>query len=351
MAEGEKRDDATQTSSDVAFEQAAAPVTDETTEKTDADITAVRPVEGEKSDKADKTDKPADPAPATDPAADPVPKAPAAKHRVPVLACVALVAVFFVAGLLVGRLMNGDTGTISLDGRTTLAASELDSAIATYTYNGETYSITAREIIDEMGGTDELVNDDGTYDVPAAGDVVTYAQNQIILADAEERGLTATDEETDELAEETFGTTDYDTIYESYGYDEEYIQTIATITKLREAVVDVTIPDLPDAPDYPDDGEEDVATAEYAAYVIELLGDEWDSETGTWASTDGDYYATLSSYEFTADAATYDVALAAYQVAYTQYTEAYSEFTEEWTTYTRNLLSNATIQIGSLVAS
>lgn len=300
--------------------------------------------------KATKPEKPDKPAKTAEPAAAGEPERHA-RRSVPALACVAMVVAALAVGLLVGRFLPGSSDTVALSGKTVLSESELDSTIATYTYNGETHDITSREIIDEMGGTDEAANDDGTYNVPAAGDVVTYAQNQVILEDAEDRGLTATDEEVAELAEETFGTSDYETISSTYGYDEEYIGVIATITKLRDAVVDVTVPDMPTAPDAPADGEEDVATAEYASYVIDLLGDEWDSETDTWASTDGDYYATLSSYEFTSEAATYDVAEAAYQVAYSAYTTAYSEFYDEWTTYTRNLLSNATIQIGSLVAS
>lgn len=318
--------------------------------KADKGAAAEKPEKPGKKAAAKKPDKPDKPVKTAEPAAAGEPERPA--HRsVPALACVAMVVAALAVGLLVGHFLPGSSGTVALSGKTVLSESELDSTIATYTYNGETHDITSREIIDEMGGTDEAANDDGTYNVPAAGDVVTYAQNQIILEDAEDRGLTATDEEVAELAEETFGTSDYDTISTTYGYDEEYIGVIATITKLRDAVVDVTVPDMPTEPDAPADGEEDVATAEYASYVIDLLGDEWDSETDTWASTDGDYYATLSSYEFTSEAATYDVAEAAYQVAYSAYTTAYSEFYDEWTTYTRNLLSNATIQIGSLVAS
>lgn len=317
-------------------------------EKTEKD--AKSPEKPEKPGKAAVAKKPDKPAKSAEPAAAGEPERPA-RRSVPALACVAMVVAALAVGLLVGRFLPGSSGTVALSGKTTLSETELDSTIATYTYNGETHDITSREIIDEMGGTDEAANDDGTYNVPAAGDVVTYAQNQVILEDAEDRGLTATDEEVAELAEETFGTSDYETISSTYGYDEEYIGVIATITKLRDAVVDVTVPDMPTAPDAPADGEEDVATAEYASYVIDLLGDEWDSETDTWARADGDYYATLSSYEFTSEAATYDVAEAAYQVAYSAYTTAYNEFYDEWTAYTRNLLSNATIQIGSLVAS
>ncbi|OUO47744.1 hypothetical protein B5F79_02705 [Olsenella sp. An285] len=332
-----------------------AELTDEKSDEAQKDVEpeaekdAETPVEpdAEKDAEAEK-DAPAETAAGSDaPAGDVF----AQKRGIPTLGWVALVVVALAVGLLVGRFLPGDAGAIALSGKTELAASELDSAIAAYTYKGETVKVTAREVIDEMGGTEDTANDDGTYTVPAASDVVTYAQNQIILADAEDRGLTATDEETDELAEQTFGTADYDSISSTYGYDRDYIATMATITKLRDAVVDVTLPEQPTAPDSPEDGQEDVATAEYASYVIDLLGDEWDAEAGTWARTDGEYYATLSSYEFTADAATYDVAQAAYQVAYGAYSDAYTELSNEWVAYTRSLLSNATIQLGSLVAS
>ena len=347
MAEDAKKSD--------EAKQDDAELTDEKSDEAQKDVEpeaekdAETPVEpdAEKDAEAEK-DAPAETAAGSDaPAGD----VSAQKRGIPTLGWVALVVVALAVGLLVGRFLPGDAGAIALSGKTELAASELDSAIAAYTYKGETVKVTAREVIDEMGGTEDTANDDGTYTVPAASDVVTYAQNQIILADAEDRGLTATDEETDELAEQTFGTADYDSISSTYGYDRDYIATMATITKLRDAVVDVTLPEQPTAPDSPEDGQEDVATAEYASYVIDLLGDEWDAEAGTWARTDGEYYATLSSYEFTADAATYDVAQAAYQVAYGAYSDAYTELSNEWVAYTRSLLSNATIQLGSLVAS
>ena len=334
MAEDVERDDPTKAEGAEEVDESAAEK--DAAEKDAAD--AGEPAGDTKSDAPDSPDAQAD-APAPE------------KRTIPTLGWVALVVVALAVGLLVGRFMPGSSSTIALAGKTTLAASELDSVIAAYTYKGETFDITAREVIDEMGGTEGAANDDGTYGVPAAGDVVTYAQNQLILRDAEERGLTATEEETTELAEQSFGTSDFDTIASTYGYDKDYIATMATMTKLRDAVVDVTLPEQPTAPSSPEDGQEDVATAEYASYVIGLLGDEWDAEAGTWARTDGDYYATLSSYEFTADAATYDVAQAAYQVAYGAYSDAYTELSNEWVAYTRGLLSNATIQLGSLAAS
>ena len=281
-----------------------------------------------------------------------------AKRTLPVPAWVALCVVALVVGVLGGYFLLGGAsgGSISLDGRTTLSAGELDSAVAAYTYDGQRTSITAREVLTNGGATlDSLANDDGTYNVPAASDVLVYAQNKIILADAEKRGITASDEEVSDYAEQMTGSADLATIAELYGIDEDtvydtFVESV-TVTKLRDAVCETELPAQPTEPTEPEEGAEETPTADYASYIIALLGDEWDSEAGTWARTDGDYYATLSTYEITNDAATYAAAEAAYNVAYSAYSDASTKLTEEWTTYTGNLLSHATIQIGTLAAS
>ena len=98
----------------------------------------------------------------------------------------------------------------------------------------------------------------------------------------------------------------------------------------------------------PEEGAEDEPTADYAQYVIDLLGDEWDSDANDWARTDGTYYATLSGYEISNDAATYAAASAAYSVASSAYQDVTTQVQEEWSAYTDSLLSRATIQLGSL---
>lgn len=297
-------------------------------------------------------EKDVEPAPASD--ADDAP----AHRTLPVPAWVALCVVALVVGVLGGYFLLGGAsgGSISLDGRTTLSAGELDSAVAAYTYDGQRTSITAREVLTNGGATlDSLANDDGTYNVPAASDVLVYAQNKIILADAEKRGITASDEEVSDYAEQMTGSADFATIAERYDIDEDTVyDTFAesvTVTKLRDAVCETELPAQPTEPTEPEEGAEETPTADYASYIIALLGDEWDSEAGTWARTDGDYYATLSGYEITNDAATYAAAEAAYSVAYSAYSDASTKVGEEWTSYTKDLLSHASLQIGSLAES
>lgn len=275
------------------------------------------------------------------------------RRALPTAAWVAIAAAALVVGVLAGHFLLGGAGSVSLGGRTTLSAGELDSTIATYTVDGRTVGVTAREVLVEASGSSEIsANEDGTYDVPSASTVLTYVQNQLILADAETRGLTATDEQIDEFVTGSMGS-DLATLAQSWGISEDEARAVVsdavTMRNLQDEVSTVELPEQPVAPAEPDEGAEDTPTAEYAQYVIGLLGDEWDSDANTWARTDGTYYATLSGYDISNDAATYAAASAAYSVATSVYQEAYATVSEELGAYTDSLLSRASIQIGSLV--
>lgn len=275
------------------------------------------------------------------------------RRALPTAAWVAIAAAALVVGVLAGHFLLGGAGSVSLGGRTTLSAGELDSTIATYTVDGRTVGVTAREVLVEASGSSEIsANEDGTYDVPSASTVLTYVQNQLILADAEARGLTATDEQIDEFVTGSMGS-DLATLAQSWGISEDEARAVVsdavTMRNLQDEVSTVELPEQPVAPAEPDEGAEDTPTAEYAQYVIGLLGDEWDSDANTWARTDGTYYATLSGYDISNDAATYAAASAAYSVATSVYQEAYATVSEELGAYTDSLLSRASIQIGSLV--
>ena len=277
--------------------------------------------------------------------------APAPGRGLPTPAWVAVTVAALVVGVLAGHFLLGGLGTISLAGRTTLSAGELDSTIATYTVDGRTVPVTAREVLEESAGGEIAANEDGTYDVPSASAVLTYAQNQIILDDAESRGITASDDEIDEFVTSSFGT-DLATLASSWGISEdaarETVANAVVMRKLQDEVAGTTLPEAPAQPAEPAEGEEDTPTAEYAQYVIGLLGDEWDAEADDWARTDGTYYATLSGYDISNEGATYAAASAAYSVAASAYQEAYNQVSAELSAYTDGLLSNATIQLGSL---
>ena len=317
-------------------------------EEEQKDVTAV-----EKTEVAPAAAPEPEPAPAAaeaTPAAEAAPAAPTKGIAVPVFVVCVVIAV--VVGVLAGHFLLGGGSTISLSGKTALAEDQLDSTIATYTYDGKTTNVTAREVILVNSTLDNAKDDDGNYTVPTADEVISYVRNAIVSVAAEKEGITVTDDEVAEYASSTMGSDDYATIASQYGIDEDTakstLKASAIMVKLRNSVVTTELPATPTAPDSPADGQEDVATADYASYIINLAGDEWDSENNTWASTDGDYYAALSTYTITNDSATYAAAQAAYYVASSKYSSAYSSISTQWLAYVNTLLANATIQIGSL---
>lgn len=354
MADERKSADASQEDAEATRNETVEAGGDAPADKAEKSDKADKDAKPGKSDKPKKADRPAGPVAPTDEDAAEQPL----RRALPTPAWVAICVATLVVGVLCGYFLLGGAagGSISLDGRTTLSAGELDSSIASYTYNGRRVSVTARDVITSSGASlEDVANDDGTYNVPSASDVLVYAQNQIILDDAANRGITASDEEISDYAEQTLGSSDLASIASTYGIDEQTVRDTfeesVIVTKLRDAVCDVELPEQPTEPTEPEEGAEDTPTAEYADYIIALLGDEWDSEAGTWARTDGDYYATLSTYEITNDGATYAAAQAAYNVAYGKYSDAATQMSEDWSSYTTSLLSSATIQIGSLAES
>ena len=340
-------------------------------EETEQDVQAEKPEQAEDEAPAEEPEKPEDEAPAEEPEqtddvkeASPVEEEPAegseapekASHGISRSVCVVIAIVALAVGVALGYfLMGGPSGSsISLNGRSTLSESELDSTIATYTFDGATHKITARDVL-TFGGSEPVANDEGTYDVPGAESILNYAQTQIMLSDAEARGITATDDEINEFLATSYGSdVDLATFASGTGMTEdaarEMLEYWVIINKLGEDVAGGTLPEAPVEPTAPEDGEEETPTAEYAEYIIGLVGDEWDADANTWASSDGDYYATLSSYEISNDSATYAAASAAYSVAYTKYQEAYTAAAEEQNAYTTDLFSRADIQIGTLLS-
>ena len=295
-------------------------------------------------------DDPTVAAPAT-PVAPVAAEKPASKQSVKLPVFIIGAVAALIVGVVVGFFVFGSK-SVALDGKTTLTSDQVDTTVATYTYGGKTYSITARDVLTQSGTLDSVANDDGTYDVPSATDVITYARTAVVVTAAESEGVSATDDEVNEYAEDKFGSSDFSTIASNYSVDEDVAKKMiadsCVMNKLREEKATVDLPEQPTAPTAPSDDATDTPTAEYASYIINLAGDEWDSTNNTWARTDGDYYAALSTYDISNDSATYAAAQAAYYVAYSAYSTAYTESTTAWSDYCNTLLSKATITLGSL---
>lgn len=276
-----------------------------------------------------------------------------------------------VVGLLIGHFVMGGGAGGSLN-KTKLTESELDTTVASYSYNGASTNVTAREVLEQNGTLDGAKDEEGNYGVPSADTVISYARTQIIVAEAEKQGISVSDEDRDAFAEEMLGSSDYESIASSYGMEEEDVKDVLTKSamqnKLREQVVgDTDTGTMPEAPTAPEvqpaenaegeEGQTDEAAQEaannevkkeYADYIIKLAGDQWDKKKGEWKDKEGSYATALADYEVTKDGASYNAAQAAYYVAYQEYTTKQTEVSQKWSDYVNELLGNSSIQIYTL---
>ncbi|MBS5328841.1 MAG: hypothetical protein KHX99_06625, partial [Atopobium sp.] len=261
--------------------------------------------------------------------------------------------VLFVLGIVIGRfLLGGGGATGSLNGRTTLSEGELNTPIASYTYNGQTKEVTAREVIENTSGLDAAKQSDGTYAVPAADKIIGYVRNALVVAEAQSKGITVTDDEVNNYMQTNFKTTDVSQVASAYKLSEDVakklINDAVIMKKYRDSVLTTTLPDAPQAPTAPEDGNSETTSQEYAQYIIGLAGDEWDAKNNTWASQDGDYYKQLSAYSISNDSASYAAAQTAYQVAMSKYSAVASKASQEWSQKINEILGKASIAVYSL---
>lgn len=267
-----------------------------------------------------------------------------------VAALIIVAVVAAVIGYVIGSGGFGGTGT----GTATVGEDQLDTVIASYTYNGASHDITVRSAIESEYSLESAQNSDGTYSVPSAETIISTVRNNILVSEAESRGIEVSDDEMDQFAESMLGSSDYATLATQYGVTEDQAKEIvrerALIQKLYSQVVpEASTATAPTEPTAPENGDTSTSSAEYAQYIIDLAGDEWDSENNTWASTDGSYYLALGD-AFTGDTATYEQAVAAYYVAYQEYSNQMSGYTTTWTDFANGLFANANIRLYGVYA-
>ena len=261
--------------------------------------------------------------------------------------------VLFALGIVIGRfLLGGGGATGSLNGRTTLSEGELNTPIASYTYNGQTKEVTAREVIENTSGLDAAKQSDGTYAVPAADKIIGYVRNALVVAEAQSQGISVSDQEVSDYMQTNFKTTDVSQVASAYKLSEDVakklINDAVIMKKYRDKVLTTKLPDAPQAPTAPEDGNSETTSQEYAQYIIGLAGDEWDATNNTWASQDGDYYKQLSAYSISNDSASYAAAQTAYQVAMSKYSAVASKASQEWSQKINEILGKASIAVYSL---
>ena len=275
----------------------------------------------------------------------------ASKHKKTMIAAfVVAVVIAAVVGFFVGNGGFGGKGV----GSATLTEDQLDSTVASYSYNGKKSDITAREAIESQYSLDTVKDDDGNYTAPSADVILSYVRNQILLDAAEDEGITVSSKEMKQYAEDSIGTSDYKTMATQYGVSKDQAKQIvrqsATLQKLYKKKVGDASASMPTAPTEPADGNEETASKDYADYIINLAGDEWDSSKGTWKDEDSIYAKAFADDAFTADSATYKQAMTAYYTAYQQYSSQASSASSKWTEYANSLYAKANINIYGLFA-
>lgn len=268
---------------------------------------------------------------------------------------------YFIAGALVAVIVAGVSGYFLGSGgfgskgvsAPVFAESELDATVATWKFKGASHKISAREAIESQYSLDSVKDEDGNYPAPSADAVLAYVRNRILLEEASKQGIELSDEELSSSAEASLGTSDFSAIAGQYGVSEDQAKQIVreqgTIQKLYQSVMD-DAPAMPKAPAEPESGDENEAKAEYAAYIIDLAGKEWDAEAGTWAKLDGAYATALAGEEITPESATYAQAQKAYAVAYQQYMLESQSTNAKWTSYVNELFGEADVELFGLYA-
>lgn len=286
---------------------------------------------------------------AEDANADDSPKVPGGRHKLYVAIAVIAVIVAAILGYVIGSDAFGPKGV----GSATLTEDQLDSVVATWTLDGATNKITARQAIESQYSLDTVKDENGTYPTPSADVILAYARNQVLLKEAEKRDVKIDDKELAAAAEDTLGTSDFSTIASQYQVTEDQAKEIVrqqvTIQKLYKTIVK-DAPTAPAAPEEPENGDSAAVSAEYAAYIIDLAGKEWDKEAGAWASPDGTYATALAGEEFTADSASYAQAQKAYAAAYQDYAKHAADSNQSWTEYVNTLFAKADITLYGLFA-
>ncbi|MDY2777694.1 MAG: hypothetical protein SOU51_04890 [Collinsella sp.] len=273
-------------------------------------------------------------------------KGPCPRGKLLIAGFVALLIVVAIGGYFVGRGGFSAKGVSSA----TLSEGQLDSTVATWSYNGATKSLTAREVIESQLGLDAAKLEDGTYSAPASEAIIAHVRNQILLDEAASRGISVSDEEAADYANLMLGTSDYAVVAERYGVTEDEVDRIvrenALINKLRMQIAPQQEQTAPEAPAEPENGDTAFASKEYADYIIALAGEEWDAEKGTWADANGPMAQALSSSQtFSAESATYTDAQTAFFVAYQAYAESAQGVQKEWNTFANGLFAKADVTL------
>ena len=197
-----------------------------------------------------------------------------------------------------------------------LSQGQIDALIAAYSFNGVEHEVVARDVASSTHGL-SFVESDGTRAAPTAEATLSYILEDVLVGEAASRGISVRESEIETKATALYGTSRYDEIAAPYGVSGDdvraSVERVCVVEKLRGKVAPKSV--SVEAPVAPSTENASEPSALYGAYLVVLLGNEWDASTGTWARTDGPFYQALKDETFDAEHATYSQASLAYSIA------------------------------------
>lgn len=287
------------------------------------------------------------------------PKAPEdGRYRVSVGGMVACLLVGLAIGVLVTFIVTSEVGkgakVTEDDGRElvsgTVAADALDAEMVRYSYGDDEVSLSVRDVI-TMTGSLESMRDEATkrYSVPSAEKALEAVRNDIVRRDAERHGIEVTDGDVLGYVSDTYGVATVDELSQQVGLSDEeterQLRERLVIKFLKEDVVgEKELLPLVEPP-APDDGDPETLNGVYAAYIINLAGDEWDVEGNRWRSDESAFAKALADTPFDGGLASYDMARKAYDVVRQRNEEIQRTIDGAWSDYINDMFRQATVTL------
>ncbi len=268
-------------------------------------------------------------------------------------------AICLIIGLLIGSFFLG--GPSSALGASTVPESKLGETIATYNYNGN-HSVSIRDIMEAQGSVDfyKTRDEQGNelYRVPSTDAVVGYVRSQILISYADSKGIKVTDEDVKQAIKENYGIEgdeNVEALAKQIGITTDQLKKLVSNQVKTEKLVEYLmgdpkdLPKAPERPEAPEKGQEDVASEQYANYIIKAVGPAWNEQEGKWADENSPFAMTLvGENAFDGKKATFTQASIVFSILAQEYQETMSKNQMKAIEDINAQMANASINVRTL---
>ena len=266
---------------------------------------------------------------------------------------------------LAPQVTVAETGATDATGNTTVAADNLKQVVATITDEDGTVGVTAQEVLEASGAKP---NDDGSYTMPSADNVLSYARRKALAKAADEKGITASDDEIETYVEKNMQTKDsqgnviedadpvtLEAYAKAYNLSLDAAHNeIAQAVKIDKLYREITGLDPNASTTDPEDVPQGASEQDYAAYVIKMAGSEWDAEAndgqGGFTSEDGPIATAMAAggYTVTNTSASYDAAVAARNARVQADSSTSQQASSAWSDFYNGIFSKISLTLSTL---